>query len=256
MRLLIYSDLHREHEPSFEPDERLWGMADVIVLAGDIDAGGRAVEWACSLSLRLQDRPIVMVAGNHEFYGGHFSNTLSKMREAARGTAVHILEDEAVVIEDVRFLGCSLWTDLQLGGANPLIAGAHVRQRMTDFRKITFDHRGGWRKLRPEDTVRRHEHSRAWLRTMLATPFDGPTVVVTHHAPSARSVNPYFADNIVSTAYASELDSLMGPAALWVHGHTHDSADYEINGTRVFSNPRGYPGMVNPEFRVAAFVDV
>lgn len=256
MRLLIYSDLHREHEPAFEADERLWGIADVIVLAGDIDAGPRAVDWACALSHLLQDKPVVMVAGNHEFYGGYFGGTLTKMREAARGSAVHVLEDEAVVIEDVRFLGCSLWTDLQLGGANPLIAGAHVRQRMTDFRKITFDHHGGWRKLRPEDTVRRHEKSRAWLRTMLGSPFAGPTVVVTHHAPSAQSVSPWFADSMVSTAYASELDSLMGPAALWVHGHTHDSADYEINGTRVFSNPRGYPGMVNPEFRATAFVDV
>lgn len=260
MRLLIYSDLHNEFEP-FVPDLRLCRAADVIVLAGDVDLQCRGVEWAKALSIKLGGTPIVMVAGNHEFYGGHFDHTLTALHQAAAGSNVHFLENDGLIIAGVRFLGCSLWTDFTLFGAGaPMLwAMEAARWGMTDYYRIQCSQEGGGeRLLQPLDTVQRHRHSRAWLAHELTIPFAGPTVVVTHHAPSIRSITPEFAGDSLSPGFASDLEGLMGPpVALWVHGHVHDSFDYTVNGTRVVCNPRGYmPYELNPAFKPAMFVEV
>jgi Icc-related predicted phosphoesterase len=260
MRLLIYSDLHNEFEP-FVPDLHFCSLADVIVLAGDIDLNHQGVDWAKALSASLGDKPTIMVAGNHEFYGGHFDQTLAEMREAAKGSNVHVLENDTLIIEDVRFLGCSLWTDFKLyGDGTPMLKAVEdARQGITDFRRIAFS-RGNEieRRLQPLDTVERHQQSRTWLESQLALSFAGPTVVVTHHAPSEQSIAPIYQGDALSPVFASNLEDLMGPhVALWVHGHVHDSFDYEVNGTRVICNPRGYvPDEPNPAFAQAMFVDV
>lgn len=260
MRLLIYSDLHNEFEP-FESDPYLTGIADVIVLAGDIDLNIRGVTWAKSLSIAAGDKPIIMVAGNHEFYGGHFDQALVDMRAAAAGSQVHLLENDEIIIDDVRFLGCTLWTDFELHGAGESmrVAADEAGRRMNDFRKIAYGAGGETpRLLEPLDTIRRHHASRDWLASKLAMPFAGPTIVVTHYAPSSQSIADRFKSSPLSPAFASNLESMMGPEiALWVHGHVHDSFDYEINGTRIVCNPRGYiPADPNPEFIKAMLVEV
>ena len=261
MRLLIYSDLHNEFE-LFEPDPRLCHLADVIVLAGDIDLHSRGVEWAKTLPGVAKGTPVVMVAGNHEFYGGDFDQTLVEMRQAAVGSNVHVLENDSLILDDVRFLGCTLWTDFQLNGeGEPMHMALEAAQRsITDFYRITAQEmeEPTSRRLHPLDTVRRHHHSRHWLAHQLTIPFAGPTVVVTHHAPSSRSIAPVFQGGTLSPAFASDLEQLMGPpVALWVHGHVHDSFDYEIVGTRVICNPRGYlPDEPNPGFTRGMFVEV
>lgn len=262
MKLLILSDLHNEFE-SLSAMPSAIAEADVVVLAGDVHTKDRSVEWARNF-VGDQDKPVIMVAGNHEFYGGHFTYTLDKLRQAAQGTNIHFLEDEAVVIGGVRFLGSTLWTDFHLGvsDVSAVLPMRRAQESMNDFRKIRAT--SSYRKLYPSDTVRRHEQSRAWLKNMLATPFDGKTVVVTHHAPSPRSVEEQYRDDELTPAYASDLEALMGPAVqLWAHGHMHTSFDYVVSdtpgtsGTRVICNPRGYaPKHLNPDFNPALLVDV
>jgi Icc-related predicted phosphoesterase len=248
MKILVYSDLHNEFQP-FMPDAAVLASADVIVLAGDIGTKHRGVEWAKSWADGVPSTPILMIAGNHEFYGGHFDKTLVDMREAAAGTNIQILENDEVVISGVRFLGCTLWTDFKLYGphtSSPL-AIESIRTGMSDYAKIRA---GGYRKLHPSDTLRRHEISRSWLATRLAEPFIGPTMVITHHAPSAKSVPDEFEGDVLSGAYASDLEYMMGEhVPLWIHGHMHHSLDYQINCTRVLCNPRGYaPKYLNESF--------
>ncbi len=108
---------------------------------------------------------------------------------------------------------------------------------MADFSCITYGSTG-W--FTPEQSIALHEASVRWLSAKLAEPFLGQTVVVTHHAPSRMSVHPRYATDILSAAFASELDHLMGIPALWIHGHVHDAFDYRFRGTRVVCNPRGY----------------
>ncbi len=244
VKLLVLSDLHVEFAP-FVPDREAVESADVVVLAGDIHKGVQGIAWARSA---FADKQIVYVAGNHEFYGQYWGKLLGELHEAARRQEVHLLEDEAVEIGGVRFLGLSLWTDFELfGGAEQKSAAMrHARSFMNDFRLIKVDRIPehywvhSWR-LVPELTTRRHRTSVQWLEQALSAADPARTVVVTHHAPHPLSVPERFSQDPLTPAFASDLIALMGRSALWVHGHMHYSADYVVGGTRVVCNPRGYP---------------
>ncbi|HEX7908676.1 MAG TPA: metallophosphoesterase [Paraburkholderia sp.] len=264
MKLLVLSDLHNEFEP-LEVDTEVIAQADAVVLAGDIHTKDRSVEWAQSF-VNDPAKPVILVAGNHEFYGGHFDYTLAKLRERAHGTNIHFLEKDMLVLGDVRFVGCTLWTDFRLyaGDITSAISMRDAQSAMQDFRLIRAT--STYRKLYPADTVRRHELSRAWLANILKEPHDGKTVVVTHHAPSQGSVEAQYEGDSLTPAYASNLEALMGPpVCLWIHGHMHTSFDYiappddapNERGTRVICNPRGYsPRHLNPGFNPGLLVEV
>lgn len=282
MRLLLYSDLHNEFQP-FVPPAAAVAAADVVVLAGDVDDAGRlggrsdwkAVAWA---QQHCQDKPVVLVAGNHEFYGGRFHRTLQKMRDATAGTNVHLLENDALVLSGasggvpVRFLGCTLWTDMRLhhdhldvnASMEEFMPGwrrYELERRINDYRKVRED-RAGYRRLRVTDVMGRHRVSRTWLEQQLGQPFDGKTVVVTHHGPSRACIAQRHLDHPrhgpLSICYASNLDHLVQPPVdLWMHGHLHDSVDMHLNGVRVVCNPRGYaPDHLNPDFNPWMLVEV
>lgn len=233
MKLHVVSDLHA----GFRPFELPETDADVLVLPGDVDVGVDGIALARSWA---RGRPVVYVAGNHEFYGQAIPRHLGKMAAAAEGSTVEFLENREVVIGGVRFLGCTLWTDFDLfGERSRCMAAAEVA--MNDFRQIRVDPE--YRRFRARDAVAANRHSLHWLIERTHAPFAGPTVIVTHHAPSLRSVKPVHRGDPVSAAFASDLEWMLdGRAALWLHGHTHFSCDYTIGGTRVLSNQRGYPG--------------
>jgi Icc-related predicted phosphoesterase len=247
MKLHILNDLHIEFEDFVPPATD----ADVVILAGDIGVGLEGLRWA---EARFQDRPVIYVPGNHEFYH-HDLSLIEELKAEAPGR-IHVLNDDPVIIDGVRFLGSILWTDFALfGEADRFFAMQMARNRMTDFSII----KNQGRRFTPEDAARVHTVSRGWLASMLAESFDGRTVVVTHHAPSSRSVHPRYARDLLTPAFASNLEMLMDGdrAALWVHGHMHDPFDYEIYGTRVVCNPRGYaPRALAPDFRPDLVVDI
>lgn len=247
MKIQLFSDLHTEFAP-FQPPAT---DADVLVLAGDVGTGLHGVELAREWSRRL---PVVYVAGNHEFYREAIPRLCLKLHAAAEGRDVHVLENREVVLHGVRFLGCTLWTDFDLFGERVRSAAA-AQAGMNDFRLIRKS--PGYRRFLPGDARQLHTRSVAWLREALATPFEGATVVVTHHAPSIRSCAPEFRESPLTPAYASDLEWLLdGSAALWMHGHTHQCVDYSVNGTRVVANQRGYPDDPDTGFDPAFVVEV
>jgi len=262
MRLLIYSDLHldrRGFKPLLEDGTRADADADVVVLAGDIDEGTRGVRWARET---FPDKPIVMVAGNHEFYGHHWGRLLDDMREAAKKYDIAFLEAEAIDLGGVRFLGCTLWTNFELFGEEKKKFSIYqAKAGMNDFKEIKISRTPEmyWvtsKYLLPELTVARHRGSVEWLAGKLAKGYPAKTVVVTHHAPHMHSVPAHFRANSLTPAYASDLTRLLGSdkCAMWIHGHMHSSSDYEINGTRVVCNPLGYMtrngGLENAAFKM------
>ncbi|HEX6037834.1 metallophosphoesterase [Longimicrobium sp.] len=231
MKIHVLSDLHTEFAP-FHPPET---DADVVVLAGDTATGLDGMQLARDW---FPERPVLYVAGNHEFYRKSTPRLQRRLAEAGRAWGIHYLENTEVVIGGVRFLGCTLWTDFELFGERQ-VSMAAAQAVMNDFRLIRVDPE--YRRFRPADARVSHLISLDWLVRTLETPFDGPTVVVTHHAPSLRSVNPPYRDHPATPAYASDLEWLLdGRAAMWIHGHTHVCLDYELGGTRVVSNQRGY----------------
>jgi predicted phosphodiesterase len=236
MRILVLSDLHLEHSP-WAPDLDTVAAADVVVLAGDIHQGVRGLEWARAQFL---DRPVIYVSGNHEYYGGLLQGVAVEMRKVARELGIHYLDNDQLVLDGVRFLGATLWTDFLLFGATRLGDALHAAGNgITDFHTIRFGSTG-W--FRPGQSVLLHRVSRDFLAQRLATPFNGKTVVVTHHVPTNCAIAPKYSRDILSAAFASNLDHLVERADLWVAGHTHIAADVSVGECRVVVNPRGYPG--------------
>ncbi len=236
MRLHLLSDLHLERAPFTAPEVD----ADIVVLAGDIATGTAGVDWA---RRRLGDRPALYVAGNHEFYGESFTELPGDLRDRAQGSGIHVLENDEVVLGGVRFLGCSLWTDFEFAGPDRREHSMSICERMVnDYQHIRASNAGG--PLRAQDTLARHLESRAWLQTRLGESHDGPTVVITHHSPIVRQRPEHPVLAAVAGAFASDLTELMGADVvdLWIFGHIHRTVDVDVNGTRVVSNQRGYPG--------------
>ena len=243
MRIQVLSDLHLETgwPPADTVRERGLHIddvgADVIVLAGDTAEGAEGVAWAAR---QWPDTPVVYVLGNHDPVLASIDETLTDCRAAAAGTSVHVLEREAVTIAGVRILGATLWTDYLLHGeswATPARAAA-VRSA-PEYRSV-FGPDGG--RLKPSVTVRLHEETLRWLEAELASSDPARTVVVSHHAPSPRSLRASWDRDLMAAAFASDLSPLIErrAPAVWIHGHTHRAVDYGIGDTRVISNPLGY----------------
>lgn len=239
MRLLVLSDLHLEIWRDFVPrfDTKV-SKPDVVILAGDIHTKARAPAWAAQT---FPDIPVLYVSGNHEFYGETIDRLITAIRvESEKYSNVHYLDCDEYVLRGVRFLGVTLWTDFLLFGLDRRRdVMADSGRVMNDYQRIRIASEG-YRKIRPQDTAQLHAEQKSWLQRKLEEPFPGPTVVITHMAPSRRSVAPKYASDPVSAAFASDHDELVCMATLWVHGHTHTSFDYVVGQCRVVANPLGY----------------
>jgi len=232
MKIHIVSDLHRE----FGYNDFNLREADVLVLAGDIDLGVKGIHWLKSLSL---DIPIIYVLGNHEYYKGAYPKTLHKIKDAASNSNIYVLENESLEIDHVCFHGCTLWTDFSLKG-NPAVYGSLCQSRMNDYKKIRLG--DNYAKLRSIDTFKIHQTSRQWLEKSLSTSQAKHNIVVTHHAPSIRSLPKRYLDDPISSAYASDMEEFIvkHQPSYWIHGHIHDPARYTISDTEIICNPHGY----------------
>ncbi len=264
MRILYMSDLHLEMEsfrlaipgwaeflarhkrdprhPSRGPMLNEVGSVDLVVLAGDIHNGLRGIVYAEQVADYL-DAPVVMVAGNHEYYHHDAAVLLTALRAAAKKTErVHFLENTSAVFEaggeKVKVLGSTLWTDFALHG-DPASSALNAHQLMNDYRFVDLNRV----KLAPWDTRRFHQASRQWLQEELAnTEASVKRVVVSHHAPSGLVLGKR--QGAIAPAYASEIIGAFGVGQLdlWIHGHTHFRHDSRIGGVRLVSAPRGYVG--------------
>jgi len=232
MELQVFSDLHLE-SCIIEPVPK---KADVVVLAGDIHQGTAGLKWA---KKTFRNCPVIYVLGNHEFYNHTMPSLIQELRHEAKNSNVHVLENNAVEIGGFTFLGCSLWTDFQLG-PDAREAMLLANQEMNDFWLIKKpeDHQ----LFSAEDSAKRHAASVRWLTRRMDRHDPARTIVVTHHAPSPLSLSSQYADDLLSAAFASDLNPLIKASRipLWIHGHTHYNVDFKIGSTRIYSNQRGY----------------
>lgn len=248
MKIHLLSDLHNEFA-EYEPDGDAIAAADVIVLAGDIGIGVKAVHWIHDHMPK--GKPVLFVPGNHEYYRGDLAFTLDDMKSEVDaynrlGYQFFLLDNQAVMLNDVQFVGATMWTDYQLSGNQP-IAMYDAQQTMNDYRLIRLR----YSRVHPTDLLKFHMKGREAVRAAVETGIK--TIVITHHAPCELSIHPRYRDQKnahINASFASNLDRLMADnVPLWVHGHTHDSFDYNVGATRVVCNPRGYaPDDVNPGF--------
>lgn len=282
MKIQIVSDLHLE----WSPIELLnVNNADVLVLSGDImvaetlhdkpapgpdnldklaqysyvDSAARKFRSFlknCSLNFPH----VVYVAGNHEFYNGRWVASIQHLRdECSAFSNVHFLECNSVDIDDVTFVGGTLWTDMNK--RDPLTLHS-IRDMMNDFRKIRRDDLG-FTPLKPTDVVTRHDETLKFINSVVSQDSNKKYVVVGHHAPSELSIHEYYKDQtVLNGGYSSDLSNFIldrPQIKLWTHGHMHTPFDYTIGATRVVCNPRGYVSTLdieNPEFNPNFIVEL
>jgi len=258
MKLWILSDLHIDVNRRFPfelPQPR--PAHDIVIIAGDI-CQGLAEGVRFIVSQKLNAKPVVYVGGNHEFYGHDRHRELANGRaEAAMHSKIHLLERDSVLIDGFEFIGCTLWTDYKYAGPREQARAMHwAARRISDHRLISAG-KGAWS---PEQALEEHQTSRTWLTGQLAQSASHPKIVITHHAPSRQSVQPRYRDDLLTAAFASDLDTLVTKANLWVHGHLHAPVDYLLSDCRVVANPRGYVGIkedreFDPAFTVELVAD-
>lgn len=248
-KIHIVSDIHIEFADLVLPETN----ADIIILAGDIGVGINGLQWAQQQASQ-QQKPCLYIPGNHEFYR-HDLLLLAQMQQMAESSLVTVMNQNIIVHQEVRFLGCMLWTDFEvLGIENKAAAMDLARTKMSDFSLISLH----GQRFTPEDSVAWFSRDRDWLIDTLSQPFSGKTVVITHHAPSRQFTDPKFTGQLMNAAFKSNLDYLMADYKidLWIHGHTHHCTDYTIANTRVFSNQRGYPFENITAFDAAKVIDI
>ena len=264
MNIQLLSDLHLESNPHFKPVP-LPG-ADLLVLAGDI---GSYQTGSLLSSLGIADfglarfsplptdqggagwpTPVLFLPGNHEYDGLDFDETRLRLQQVCARLGLIWLERESLVLQGVRFVGSTLWSDFDAlssddAARGDITLGQQLKAREKAFRAANFyltkNHslRGG-QPLLAAGVRDQSLLDQAWLREALAQPFDGPTVVVTHFAPSLLSADPRYGLAPGTAGFCNALDDLLPLATLWLHGHLHCPSDYVSQGCRVVANPLGY----------------
>jgi hypothetical protein len=264
VNIQLLSDLHLEAHPHFKA-QPLPG-ADLLILAGDI---GSYQPGSLLSSLNISDfglarfsplpverggaswpTPVFFLPGNHEYDGLDFDDTCVRLRETCERLGLIWLERESVVLQGVRFVGSTLWADFdalstEKARTEDITLGEQLKMREKAFRAANFylTKNHAFRKGQPmlADAVREEGlKSQAWLRQALAVPFGGPTVAVTHFAPSLLSADPRYGLTPGTAGFCNSLDELLPLATLWLHGHLHCPVDYVRHGCRVLANPLGY----------------
>jgi len=264
MRIQLFSDLHLERYPAFQPD--IATDTDVVVLAGDIGSyqpGSRLAGDDFGLarfSPRVLPRPpgagkarVLFVPGNHEFDGLEFEETSARLRALCAELGIEWLDRETIVIDRVRFVGTTLWSDFDALASRETDLTRQLQLRGKAFRAANYylskntTLRDGVPML-AEDMREVSLACQAWLRAALAQPFDGVTVAVTHFAPSLLSADPRYGLAAGTAGFCNAMDALFPLADVWMHGHLHCMNDYTVTGVeegrswscRVVANPLGY----------------
>ena len=269
MKIAVCSDLHLEFDTlTLENTDN----AQVLILGGDICVAADLLHKDSAVMPDRFDRSgalheffqmccqnfshVIYVAGNHEHYHGDFAKTFSLLRNRlAYLPNLHILDKQTFVLDDVTFIGGTLWTDMNKESRSTMRT---ISGLMNDFRKVSNsnlivnyvqpDGSIGTRisTFSPEDAVKDHKQLLEYVQLVTEGKFDQKFVVVGHHAPSKQSTHPrYKHETLMNGAYSSDLNSFIEThpqIKLWTHGHTHEDFDYVVGSTRIVCNPRGYSG--------------
>lgn len=257
MKIQLLSDLHLEANPGFEPTPA--PGADLLVLAGDVGSYQRRKDgsvmpepdWGLRRFSPLPQHggwpvPVLFVPGNHEYDALDIDAAHAELRATCDRLGILWLERETTVIDGVRFVGTTLWSDYDtfIDPKSPLTA--QLSQRHKAFRAANFylTKMAGQRGGALFDAAAMRELAldcQAWLRDALAQPHDtGPTVVVTHFAPTLHSADPRYGHSPGTAGFCNALDHLLPHADLWLHGHLHCPTDVQVGRCRIVANPLGY----------------
>lgn len=308
-KIILMDDVHLEGRPSEMCSDfalkvinkikeiKQQNYIPIIVCAGDIGEGTTGIDWAKQFNCE-----VVYICGNHEFWGQDYYNEINSIKEKIKEPSyshIKFLHNESSIIHGIKFIGATLWTDL---GSNFNWKEKNLVVRfysaMGDFKRITAKQ---WyndeniQKLRnflningidnnkidelilnkgfnPLLEIEENKKSSDFLFQEINKPYEGTSIVVTHHLPSIESWikkfkitdeclnNDAFNDekNFLEAAKGnlhSSKDLLMmgfytnnlkkyflnsNSPHYWLHGHLHEPIDDLIGKTKIISSPVGY----------------
>lgn len=268
MRILQMSDLHLEFNTSF----RVYNLddADTLMLNGDIFVADYFTKSEASPKYYLKQNAmqffaiasseferVIYIPGNHEHYHGVYTETVQILKEAlAEFPNIHILQNESLDIGDLRVIGTTLWTDCNRRNEATM---NYLQGYLNDFRIITMS-KEPWARFLPYTSLLEFEKALEFIRT--ESEGQDNVIVMTHHAPSEKSIHSSYSDPMYCQSnggYFSHLDSFIERTPqikLWTHGHMHNSFDYNIGATRVVCNPHGYRSENAEGFNIRNIIDV
>jgi len=250
---ITISDIHLEWDLGLQDFSKVVPekIADAIFLNGDIAGGKHAlpfIEYLLGL-----DYKVFYVLGNHEFYGENFTGLIDFWKSVDMNN-FYFLHQNTFEFDNVRIIGAPLWASLGTLEVHPFLGitkkdeidyfvKQHVKE-ISDFSKIP--------NFSMLDMVQLFWADYHFIINELSKKTDKKTIVMTHHLPTEHSVHEKYKNKKSSHAFFSELSSVIEDYDIryWLHGHTHDSFDYQIHNTRIICNPRGYKDInqINPTF--------
>lgn len=261
----ILSDLHLDWDVSPKKTKSvldLWyppvaptDSNTVLVLAGDIWRAKKLFKFmgdSYCKELSRRFRYVVFVLGNHDFWDGNIHKLEKRYQDYIKDQDlknVFLLENSQLIINDHKFLGATLWTDYN-GGCPEAMRYAEIH--MNDFKYIRQGN--AYINLKAHTILDVHRKSKDYLFTNAKKDHDNQKVVViTHHAPSARSYGKVGGNKEKPSGffcYYSDLDEDIKQSQIdmWIHGHIHTVSNYRIGNTQVLCNPRGYSGLEETQF--------
>jgi len=231
--ILLASDFHIKHS-IHEMKEIVSDVnRDIAIFLGDLSKTYDTTRFEEFIRHHLQFSDIIFVLGNHEYFSDNFHEAPNKVRrlfDVINKTTPHnayVLENDTFIMNDIRFIGTTLWSNLDL--TNTDVSDSMVR-------------RCGKYGVKPEDILEIHNRSSEYIRDTLAQPVDYKTIVLSHHAPSVKSIASKFANSPTNSMYASSMDDMIVKyqPEYWLHAHIHESVDYFIDKTHILSNTYGY----------------
>lgn len=236
----LYSDIHTEFWDGYDVFDP--GTGNVLILAGDIGMvcllntiEGKPFETFLTRCSQGYNK-VFYVLGNHEYYGGDFITTLEKLREfTSQFDNVSVLDNNSEFYEGVHYVGGTMWANFENMNEDVMRDCGYY---MNDYHQISFKDK----LLTPTETLLEHKHTTEWFDRCLNS-LNGPVIVITHHAPSVKSLDPKYNRDGVRGAYYTDMSSLIHKydnITHWVHGHIHANNDYYIDNCHVLSNPYGY----------------
>lgn len=251
MKLQIISDLHfdclKKEDQETVVERNVNPEADYVVLAGDIAESSDL--RAFFEKFNKTGKKAIYVPGNHEHWHKHIDGFKLWIRDIVESNEHHILLDDFLIIDDIVFIGGTLWTDI----SHPIDASA-VKMAMADFKYIRGMRQSWWQQEHVA-TIRYIEEALKFEQFK-----DLKKIVVTHHSPSFKTCPERFKFDGLNIAFHSDQDRILHEEwapDLWIHGHVHDSCDMVVGKTRLIRNPFGYVayGETDTGFRKEFLID-